>query len=66
MVQWLRVHLARQGMWVRSLIRELRSLMCGATDPRALEAVCPKQRVCAPNRRPQVLQLRLDAAKQPI
>ena len=45
MVQWLRVHLAMQGTWVRSLIGELRSHMCGATKPRALEAVCPKQRV---------------------
>jgi len=24
-VQWLRIHLAMQGTWVRSLIRELRS-----------------------------------------
>ena len=31
MVQWLRIRLAMQGMWVRFLIRELGSHSLGAT-----------------------------------
>ena len=32
-VQWLKIHLPVQGMWVQSLVRELRSQIPGATKP---------------------------------
>ena len=32
-VQWLRIHLAMQGIEVLSLVRELRSTCCEATKP---------------------------------
>ena len=40
-VQWLRIHLAMQGMQVQSLVEELRSLMLWRIKP-----VCLDERIC--------------------
>ena len=49
-VQWLKIHLPMQGMWVQSLVGELRSHIPGATNLCAAtaEPACCNNRVCAP------------------
>ena len=67
MVQWLRICLRMQGMWVRSLVGELRSHMLQGNlahvpqllSPRATTREKPVRR----NERSCVPQLRPDAAK---
>ena len=34
MVQWLRLHLPMQGLWVQSLVGEIRSHMSWAENPK--------------------------------
>ena len=66
MVQWLSIHPAMQGTWVQALVRDLRSNM-----PQSNKALCTitsesmhrNERSLMIQRRSQLLQLRLNAAK---
>ena len=59
-VQWLRIHLAMQGTWVWSLVREIDPVCWGATkptshscwSPSALEPVCHSCSSCTPTNLP--------------
>ena len=72
MVQWVRIHLAMQGIRVRSLIGETKmpcvekqwSPCAATTEPSAPEPTCLNYRVCAPQWRCHMPQLRLDTAQQ--
>ena len=64
MVRWLRIHLQVQGMWVRSLVTELRSHQTLATtEPTSSRARTPKEEK-PPQQETRALQLEKAHAPQ--